>query len=853
MLRITSCLLIVIAAAGAPWLLGGFSNWCYLLAPVVALAGAFFWFPLRRESGTSATSWYAAGTAALLIGYIWLQATPLPSAVISAITSAPRIERLESLSAMEKSCESDEVGASTTDNNWKHISSDPPETRRQWVVLATALGICVIAMTLAGNEWCRLLMIFSLTINGALFGILAIVQRASAPRAIYWTIKPQWASLPFGAFVNRNHAGLFLALSGLCALFGICLLLSRRRQRHGQSGDHNRTSPERSVDLTELRMIWMSQKDGVLLPLAFCALFCAVSSIVAASRSGALAFGVVIIISALMLFIAGADRRLIGVIGVLGAVAAIISSAKIDYLLDRFGGDAIEAGFAGRYSHWVDVLDQYPEYALTGVGLGSYAYSTLPYLSKSATSWYQHADNQYVEVFVELGLVGLALVACLVGLLAARCIALIRTSDAQARIVGLFGLGLIGIGAINSVSDFALAMAGVLLPMALATGVVLGYRDPAKGSSTGSSFGAIGGVAIKTATAMLLGWAAIIGLAHFANGQSQVDAGKDPLQWAARQVSRRLHEPSRMALVHDAQAATDEYLRQVEIAVNAIDRGLLESDDYSLENLALLKRALTNQEAAADFRELQTALDLVAPLKAARHRHLELIKSAPMRFESQLALARIDLHLCAGPNVSHWVNHARGIHPTSGVDASKAGIVSVINGDFEAGGLMVGQALREAPELEKEIYSVLRAQMSVQEVKKYVIGDDAALLIRAADHYYDAPQEWAARSYLYSQLRQSIEAGRAKSLSGAESKYFLAKAKYMTGDRQGAFADFEAACREQPPNQAWLRELAALYQKDGKIREAIRVVKTIGQEFGYDEKLEHQLEMLQKRQVSPKR
>jgi O-antigen ligase/tetratricopeptide (TPR) repeat protein len=770
---------------------------------------------------------------------------PLPDAMIHSLLPAQRTARMEKLLESEESCGQQELQNVTT--TWNQISVDPPETKRQWIIVATALAICVVAMYLANDELCRLAMVVLLAVNGAAFGILALFQRASSPGMIYWTYKSTWQRLPFGAFVNRNHAGLFLALSALCALFGICLLLSHRIVRRTPHFDDDSQSPRGGVSLNDLRMIWLSQKDGVLFSLAFCALFCAISSIVAASRSGAIAFGAVVIVSAIMLFKAGADRRLILVIGVLGALAAFVSGAKLDFLINRFGAESVEAGWQGRYAHWSDVLDQASEFALTGLGHGSYAYGTLPYLSAPGSAWYQHADNQYVEVFVELGAIGALLILAFVVFFLARCVKLLRSRDLQSQIVGIFGFGLVAICAINAMGDFALAMPGVLLPMALAAGFVLGYR-PATPSNSPPSTKALAVEAIpKLAIVGVMIWATILGFCLFANSQAAITPRENPMQWVARSLAKTVGEPGLAAITGDARRAVNKYVAHSREAVESLEPEFFKDDQFSIENLAILKRALDSGETDDEFQQLRGALRATEELTVAREHYLKAVALSPMRFESHMGLARIDLLLCPGPSVSKRVEHAQTINPTSGIDAGKLGVVSITNGDLEIGGRLLGQALREQPQLESNIFVVLKTQLTVQEVAKYVLKQDAQLLIKAADRHYKEPQEWAARNFIYSQLRQSIERGEVQGLTESESKYYLAKTKKMIGDDEGAFADFEAACSEWPTPLEWLKELAAYYREKEQWLKAKKILFRIRSEFEYDPNIDKQIDAIEKK------
>ena len=848
MIKLTICVLLLIVAGGSPWLLGGISPWCDALAPMITLLAALLWIFVRPDRNVSWSSWGAIAAASLLTGFVWLQATPLPDAVIHRLTSQARLDRINQLLTTKTSCHKESTVAEQTSAspNWNRITSDPPETHRRWAVLATALAVGLLSMSIASDERCRLVLVFAMAINGAAFGVLALFMRASSPGLIYWSIKPQWQSMPFGAFVNRNHAGLFLALSGLFALFGICLLLSQRITPLFSPADRESLdSRRRSLSLTDLRMIWLSQKDSVLFFLAFCALFCAVSSIVAASRSGFLAFGAVILVAALMLFLAGADRRLILAIGVLGGIAAIVSGTKFEFLMDRFDAEAVESGWLGRYAHWSDVLDQFGEFAVTGTGYGTYAYSTLPYISNVNTVWFKNADNQFVESFVELGALGVFLIVVFMMFFGIRCAMLLRSQNLQAKIVSLFGAGILAISIINAMGDFALAVAGVLLPMSLAAGFVLGFRSDEKDQAFNSVKLGLGWAVKLTAFGIVM-VAGLIGATQLATSQKPIDRSQDPIQWFCRYVSQMTDNPSINAIIADADESISEFKNGPLRSIRAIDSELLQDDSLPLENLAMFRRALGSEDVDPDFFELRNSLNDLRSLNDARSRYQNAVRLAPMRFDSYLMLAKLDLFLCPGVAVTEEVTKARLINPLSGVDAARAGIVSIINGDVERGGEMLGQALLQESRLERDIYAVLKAELSVQQVAKYVLKQHPNLIIRAADHYYNARGEWAARNFLYSQLRLTLEKGHLDNLTEPQAKYYLAKSKLMAGEIESGFIDFEAACSDWNSPLEWHNELATQYEQQGRLREAKNTLMRMQSSFGYDAGRERKIANLEK-------
>lgn len=852
MIRISSCFLILIVAAGAPWLFGGVSPWCDALAPSITLLAALLWIWTKPDSGMSRWTWGAIAIAGLLLGFVWLQAAPLPEGVFRSLTAKQRIDRIDQLRVTNAHCNGVTTLGTRSDPlaPWTRISSDPTETQRRWASLATLLAVGLISTSLAGDGRCRLAMIFWLAINGAVFGVLAIFMRASSPGLIYWTVKPQSQPFPFGAFVNRNHAGLFLSLSGLLALFGIVFLLSQRIAPFYRKLNEDSTGAARgrgSVSVTELRIILLSQKDTVLYFLAICALICGVCSISAASRSGILAFGSVTLIAALMFFLINVDRRLICAILFLGVLAAILSATKLEFLINRFEADAIQKGWFGRSAHWGDILEQTSEFAISGTGYGTYAYATLPYISNANSVWFKNADNQFVESFVELGAIGSVLIFAFVVSLGIRCIALLRTRELQSVIVGLLGCGLLAICFINAMADFALIMPGVALPMAVVMGLVLGFRtqesqnEPMKVGALGLKYG------LRGAVVLILAAAATIGVSQLSLNQAVTAPDANPVRWAAGLVAKSMGIFNPKTASHDAEQSIASFIANARSEIQSFASNQFEEEFSSLENLAVLKRAISNEELDVDFDGLRNALDRVEPLKAAQANYLAIVEVAPMRFENHLALAKINLLLCPGRAVSEEISKVRQINPLSGPDSARAGIISIINGDLEIGGELLGQALRQEANLEKDIFKVLKSELTVKQVAINVLKQDPVLLIRAADRYYNGSDEWVARNFLYAQLRSALEAGHLDGLSDSEAKYYLAKTQRVAGDHEIAFQTYAEACEYWDAPIEWHDELARYFQEQGRFRDAKKVLMKMQNTFGYDNNRDKQIKSMEKR------
>ncbi len=131
------------------------------------------------------------------------------------------------------------------------------------------------------------------------------------------------------------------------------------------------------------------------------------------SRTGMVAAGTAFVATALVRVRArrpGAVLMVmvIGLAGVLGLVSLLNLQEPVMRELRTLQDPA--GALAGRLQHWRDSSVAVLDFPAFGGGLGAYRYITLPYQTHNTGFWFQHADNQYVEVLVEAGVVGIVAV-----------------------------------------------------------------------------------------------------------------------------------------------------------------------------------------------------------------------------------------------------------------------------------------------------------------------------------------------------------------------------------------------------------------------------------------------------------
>ena len=106
---------------------------------------------------------------------------------------------------------------------------------------------------------------------------------------------------------------------------------------------------------------------------------------------------------------AKADWRLIaGLVGAGLAAAAAVSVFSLTPILDRFAPDA---PLEQRFQIWPVIATAAPDYQPTGAGIGSFprVYASVEPLGLVGPTFLNHAHNEYLEVWLEAGWIGVGL------------------------------------------------------------------------------------------------------------------------------------------------------------------------------------------------------------------------------------------------------------------------------------------------------------------------------------------------------------------------------------------------------------------------------------------------------------
>ncbi len=341
----------------------------------------------RRQDTTVTAAFIVLG---LVIAVPLLQLIPLPPHWWTSLPGqAPRMEAL-SLAHLAPP--------------WLPMSLAPAETAGMALALIPPVAIFLATLSLSTDQTRRLTWLWiALASAGLLLGVVQIAAPAGSPAYPYRTTN--LGSL-VGLFANRNHeAGFLLALAPFAAA-----LASPAARRRGIG-------------------------PGRVAPGLFI-VFSVVALGVIHSRSGVLLAGPAVVLSLAVLWRGDGGRRgwrpaaAVGgaVILAVGAVAAF----GLTPILARFGPQT--AGEL-RFEAWPYVAAAAQSFQPLGSGLGSFdrVFQAVEPLNLVAVTYFNHAHNDYLELWLETGWIGVAILCGFIFWLAGSSYRAWRWGDGPAR------------------------------------------------------------------------------------------------------------------------------------------------------------------------------------------------------------------------------------------------------------------------------------------------------------------------------------------------------------------------------------------------------------------------------------
>jgi O-antigen ligase/tetratricopeptide (TPR) repeat protein len=421
-------------------------------------------------------------TGVWLVG-IW-QLTPLPRPLLRVLSPATARLYDQLLPSQPEQLPAGAAADLVVKPAGLTISLYPHATRTRLVrLLALILVFAVVRHNLASPVALRRLGVVAL-LSGVLLSLFALVQLFTSPRGqVYWSYST--LGQVFGPFICHNHYPYYV---NMCIGLGFGVLWARRTSRHRLSGERRhgpRQSQKEGFPLAGpsseqprwLRAIWSRRgagvpwdilQDPVSLWIGVALALMLVSILFSLSRGGFLALvGGFIFCLLVRLSCRGGSLRV--EVGLLCLALALgltswLGWAQIEARLSTlWQGKALQEG---RLPLWSDSLRSVKDFPVWGTGYGTYQYVEPLYRTTTllASETIDHVHNDYIEMLVEGGLVGLVLILLVIGHILRRGYRAVRWHRShRARSLALGALLAFVTVVIHSIGDFGLHIPAIAL------------------------------------------------------------------------------------------------------------------------------------------------------------------------------------------------------------------------------------------------------------------------------------------------------------------------------------------------------------------------------------------------------
>jgi O-antigen ligase len=268
-----------------------------------------------------------------------------------------------------------------------------------------------------------------------------------------------------GTFSNRNHYASFLAI-GAGSLVWWTFKPERTKQNSRSVSQESSQSSRRRQHSSSTQITSGIQTEHRL-AIGLVALGVTTFAVLLSlSRGGTMSLAAVGLVTTGMLLKTG--RITPKVAGGLLGVFLLIGTALTIHGMDRVGtrldtiwtelgsifSDTEDASLGGRREVWQAAVETISDFPVLGTGIGSHAAVTKAYMPPTDKRIFTHAENSYLNLGVETGLVGLglAIVSLVIGFLCCGVVFVRGTTQEQVIAIALTG-GLTA-GTVHAAGDF---------------------------------------------------------------------------------------------------------------------------------------------------------------------------------------------------------------------------------------------------------------------------------------------------------------------------------------------------------------------------------------------------------------
>ena len=236
---------------------------------------------------------------------------------------------------------------------------------------------------------------YTLVISGVFQAIYGVMMTLTGVEYLFLTPKTSYIGNATGTFVNRNHLAGYLEMT---LSVGVGLLLSSRKQ--SSTNQLNWRSAIRLITQTLLSQIAILR--GLLIIMV-------VGLLMTHSRMGNAGFFNALLITGGIALATSKQFRRPGFYAILISIvlidiALLGSLFDLEKVVDRLEGTGLNHEKRDEVVKYA--LTMLPDYWLFGSGAGTFAYVFPQYAKEYLGGFYDFAHNDYLQILLELGLIG---------------------------------------------------------------------------------------------------------------------------------------------------------------------------------------------------------------------------------------------------------------------------------------------------------------------------------------------------------------------------------------------------------------------------------------------------------------
>ncbi|MCI5222008.1 MAG: hypothetical protein D3924_04890 [Candidatus Electrothrix sp. AR4] len=378
----------------APLAFGTTETWSMVTVEVlIAVSGLFYFFPFSSKKRHFYTT-PGIVPLFLLLGWLYLQCFSLPVSWVRFLSP-------NTFAAYQPILE---LPATVNSATWIPLTVNREATLLESLRLTSYALFYLLTVQLLSRGRRLTMTVNGLTGFVLLLVLTSLLQRITAPHTLFWFRELSAGKTAFGPWVYKNQYAGFMVMT--CPVVLAQFLLRR-------------PSVQREESLREKFVALLSMNGAaVYLLLGFGTILVAASVFLTQSRGGILSISFTLFLYFFLLARKQGRMRRLTPLVLFSCLLLIVGWFSWDPVLERF--NVLFDFHTGKIKDdrlliWQDTLRIIADFPLTGSGFGTFVAIFPSYRTFTDNLLYEHAHNDFLELFTDGGLVGCILASWFLG------------------------------------------------------------------------------------------------------------------------------------------------------------------------------------------------------------------------------------------------------------------------------------------------------------------------------------------------------------------------------------------------------------------------------------------------------